>query len=196
MKNMRIFDPSGIRPAEYRSHYPELKRIQEFDDLSATELICIWYYANPTSDIIGIENDMERIAKALELSNLTPQKAIREDVLKLAFPEIWAIAIERMRNMEPDARMKARAMIITIINNYENLCDPSSYMVDEKGEDGKTVSVVDTVKYVNATTKIAQELPNMIAKLEEGFGVSSRTGDEDEHGTGFDIGWHKEQSEK
>ena len=194
MKDVKIFDPSGIRAAEYRSRYPELKRIKEFEPLGASELIFVWYYANLTSNIIDIKNDMERVTKALELSRFTPTKAERNDIINLDFPEKLALAIDRMRRMEPDARFKARRMIEMIISNYENMCNRDHYK--EKDEDGNFTGDVDITKYVNATTKIAQELPNMIAKLEEGFGVSSRSNDESESSTGYARDWYQEQSEK
>lgn len=165
-----------------------MKRIREFEALGATELMFVWHYANPTSDLMAIENDMDRVIKALELSNFTPTKVVKDDILRLVFSENMAVAIDRMRRMEPDARLMARKMISSILKNYKNLCDPTSY----QDEDGN----MDTTKYVNSTTKIAQELPNMIAKLEEGFGVSSRSDDEDEQSVGYSRDWYLEQSEK
>ena len=114
--------------------------------------------------------------------------------MNLDFSENMAVAIERMRKIEPDARMKARKMINTILDNFESLCDKDHYQVED--EDGKPTGETDITKYVNATTKIAQVLPDMISKLEEGFGVSYRGEDEDEHGVGFSPDWHRGQSEQ
>jgi len=177
MRKSKIFDPYKVRPEDYRSHYPELKRIPEFETLSATELIFVWYYANPTSDIIDIKNDMERVVKALHLSNFTPSKASKDDILVLKFPEKFAVAIERMSRFEPDARMQGRIMIETILKNYTNLCNIDDY----KDEDNN----VDRKKYVDTTKIIAVELPSLISKLEEGFGVTTRGEDEIEQGMGF-----------
>ena len=185
MRKNKIFDPYKIRPEDYRSRYPELKRIKEFEGLTATELIFVWYYANPTSDLIDIENDMERVAKALKLSNYTPAKRIKEDIFNLRFPEKLAVAIERMSKFEPDARMHARVMVEEILKNYTTLCKIEEYK-DDKGE-------LDRKKYVDTTTTIAKELPGLIAKLEEGFGVSVQSDDEVEQGINFSRDWYQSQ---
>lgn len=188
MRKSKIFDPFKVRPEDYRNRYPELKRISEFELLSATELICIWYYANPTSDIIGVENDMERMSEALKLSNYTPPKAIINDILTLRFPEKFAIAIDRMKRFEPDIRMKARIMVEKIIGSYEGMCDPQNFKDDNND--------IDRKKYVETTVKIAQELPTLIAKLEEGFGVSELSDDESEQGTAFNRDWYINKENK
>jgi len=185
MRKNKIFDPYKIRPEDYRSRYPELKRIKEFEGLTATELIFIWHYANPTSDLIGIENDMERVTEALKLANYTPAKKIKEDIFNLRFPEKLALGIDRMSKFEPDARMQARIMVEEILKNYSNLCKIEDYEDDE----GK----LDRKKYVDTTTTIAKELPALIAKLEEGFGVSVQSDDETEQGISFSRDWYQSQ---
>ena len=188
MARRKIFDPHKIRSADYRSRYPELKRIKEFNGLTALELITVWYYANPTSDLLIVEDANVRIAEALKLANYTPSKAVKAELLKLNVDERWATAIERMSQVEPDIREKARLMIEKILENYEDLCDKEQYEDDDKE--------VDVVKFVNATTKIAQELPSLINKMEEGFGVSFRDDDEDENNVGFDREYYQNLSEQ
>ena len=189
MRTNKIFDPFKVRPEDYRSRYPELKRIPEFELLTATELKFVWYYANPTSDIIDVENDMERVAQALVLSNYTPAKGIKDDISVLRFPEKFAIAIERMSRFEPGIRFKARKMIELILDSYESLCDKNQYKDKETKE-------VDVSKYVTATTKIAQELPSLIAKMEEGFGATTRSLDEDEQAIAFTRDWYINRGNK
>ncbi len=184
----KIFDPYKVRPADYRSRYPELKRIKEFEGLTAIQLITIWWYANPTSEILSIEDNQSRIIEALKRANYTPDRTLKVELLKLNFDEKWALAIDRMAVMEPSIREKARSMIEKLIVNYEDLCDPEKY----SDKDG----VQDIKKFVDATTKIAQELPGLIAKMEEGFGVSNRDEDEDDNSTGFDREYYQNASEK
>lgn len=183
MANRKIFDPHKIRSADYRSRYPELKRIKEFEAITAVELMTIWYYANPTSDLLVIEDPNVRIAEALKVAKYNPSKAVRGELLKLNFDDKWATAIERMSQVEPDIRDKARKMIEMILDNYEGLCDKAEYE-NEEGE-------VDVSKFVTATTKIAQELPSLINKMEEGFGVSHRDEDDDENSIGFDREYYQ-----
>jgi len=179
----KIFDPHKMRPADYRSRYPELKRIKEFEGLTAVQLITIWWYANPTSELVaGIADNKARIVESLKRANFTPDRTLKADLLKLNFDEKWANAIERMGQVEPGIREKARSMIEKLIENYEDMCDPDQY-TDKDG-------LQDIKKFVDATTKIAQELPGLITKMEEGFGVSNRD-DDDEDTTGFDREYYQ-----
>jgi hypothetical protein len=117
----RLFDPAGIKPEDYRSRYPELKRIPEFVELSATALMFVWYYANPTSELTGIKDDFLKVKEALEKSNFNPGKVGREDLLKLHFPDAIAGAIERMSRMNEDARFRAKKMVEGILGSYETI---------------------------------------------------------------------------
>lgn len=172
-----------MRPADYRSRYPELKRIKEFEGLTAVQLITIWWYANPTSELVtSIEDNSIRIKEALKRANFTPDRTLKADLLKLNFDEKWANAIERMSKVEPGIREKARSMIDKLITNYETMCDPDQYLDKD--------NIPDIKKFVDATTKIAQELPGLITKMEEGFGVSHRDDDEEEN-TGFDREYYQ-----
>lgn len=130
---------------------------------------------------------MERIAESIKRAKFIPAKGLREDLAVLNFDEKWAAAIERMSKVEPSIRDKARLMIEKLIDNYEGLCDPDQYK--DKDE------VTNVKQFVDATTKIAQELPGLIIKMEEGFGVSYRSDDEDEQSFGFSREWHQNQHE-
>jgi len=169
----RLFDPTGIKPEDYRSKYPELKRIPEFGTLSASALMFVWYYANPTSMLMGEGDDFIRVRRALEESKYNPGKNLREDLLKLHFPNDIAVAIDRMARMRADSRVRANLMIQNVIEHYETIikCGPEDY----KDKDG----TVDRKKYVDTTAKIVEELPKLIERMEEGFGISTRTEDED-----------------
>ena len=179
----KIFDPYKVRPADYRSRYPELKRIKEFEPLTAVQLITIWWYANPTSELVtSMEDDKTRIEESLKRAGYMPDRTLKADLLKVNFDEKWAEAIHRMAIVEPGIREKARSMIEKLIMNYEDMCDPDQY----KDKD----NIPDIKKFVDATTKIAQELPGLITKMEEGFGVTNRDED-DEDNTGFDREYYQ-----
>ena len=153
------------------------------------QLITVWWYANPTSElVINMEDDRSRIKEALQRANFKADRALNADLLKLNFDEKWANAIERMSKVEPGIRDKARSMIEKLIENYEDLCEPDQY-TDKDG-------VKDAKKFVDATSKIAQELPGLISKMEEGFGVSHRDDEEDENSTGFDREYYQNAAEQ
>lgn len=186
----RLFDPTGIKPEDYRSKYPELKRIPEFTPLTSIALMFVWYYSNPTSMLMKESDDFLRARKALELSKYNPGKSLREDLLKLHFPTDIAIAIDRMARMRADARVRSKLMVENVIQNYEKII---SYGPDEyKDKDGEP----DRKKYVDTTAKIVDELPKLIEKVEEGFGISTRTEDEDSAYGGVDLSEYYRSNEK
>jgi len=182
--NIKIFDPSGIKAEDYKHRYPELERISEFDELSAKALIFIWHYANPTSDLVLYEHDdYARVAEALKRSGFNPGKGEKDRILSLQFDSNMAIAIRKMGNFDPGARFKAYMMIKNIYDHYQSIIDlgPNVFVTKEtsgKGEDATTTELVDYKRYVDVSAKIADELPGLLTKLEEGFAIVNITGEE------------------
>jgi len=171
--NDKLFDPVGMKPEEYRGRYPELKRIKEFDILSVSALIFVWWYANPTSDLISVTNDFERVKLALEQSKYKPSKALRENILQLRFSDDLAMAIDRMSRLRDDVRIRAKIMLASIFKNYETIVTNLGTITPNDDDAEKT-------KYITMTINITKELPMLVLKMEEGFGVSTRSDDEEE----------------
>lgn len=184
MSKVRIFDPTGIKPEDYRHRYPELERTDEFSRLSPKQLIFVWWYANATSDLVLYVNDeYDRVKEALIKSGYTPSKTEREAMLDLRFNSDIAVAIKKMSNYDPGARFKAFLMIKKIYDQYQSIIDMgiSAFEVEMttgKGDDKVTTKETDYKKYVDVTSKIAEAMPGLLAKMEEGFAIVTISGDE------------------
>jgi hypothetical protein len=182
--NIQIFSPQGIKADDYRHRFPELERCQEFDGLSARALIFVWWYANKTSELVlYTHDDYERVAEALKRSGFNPGKTEKEKILGLQFDSQMAIAIKKMSEFDPGARFKAYMMIKNIYDHYQKIIDlgPEAFVSKEttgKGETAVTVELVDYKRYVDVSAKIADELPGLLIKLEEGFAIVNVSGDE------------------
>jgi len=196
---IRVFDPTGIKAEDYRHRYPELERTPEFSDLVAKALIFVWYYANPTSPLVlGIPDDYERAKEALRVSTYNPSKTEKENILRLQFNSSMAVAIKKMSDYDPGARFKGYKMIKTIFDNYEDLISkgPSVFSTTEtKGNGDKAVTSIftDYPRYVTTSAKIAEEIPLLLVRLEEGFGIIDISGDqkdENEDGASSIRDWH------
>lgn len=203
MSKVRIFDPSGIKPENYRHRYPELERTEEFSRLSPKQLIFVWWYANPTSDLVlYISDEYERVQEALSKSGYVPNKTEKEAMLDLRFNSDIAVAIKKMSNYDPGARFKAFLMIKKIYDQYQSIIDMGikAFEVETvtgRGEAQSVTKETDYKKYVDVTSKIAEAMPGLLAKMEEGFAIVTITGDEVIAGEeNADIrDWHSKKEE-
>jgi len=181
--NIRTFDPTNIKAEDYRHRYPELERESCFDGLSARALIFIWHYANKSSDLFIYEqDDYIRVAEALKRSGFNPGKTEKERLLSLQFDSQTALAIQKMNSYDTNARFKSYCMVKKIFDQYQTIVDlgPNAFKESTtKGEGEKAVTTeeVDYKKYVDISAKIANELPELLVKLEEGFAVVNVLGE-------------------
>jgi hypothetical protein len=93
------------------------------------------------------------------------------------------LAIKKMASFDPGARHKAYMMIKNIYDHYQKIIDlgPDAFISKEttgKGENAVTVESVDYKRYVDVSAKIADELPHLLTKLEEGFAIVNISGDD------------------
>jgi hypothetical protein len=182
--NITTFDPRGVKPDDYRHRFPELERTKEFDNLPSRQLIFIWWYANQSSPlVIDVHDNYERVKEALAKSGFNPGKVEKERLLSLQFDSASAIAIERMSKFDPGARFKSYCMVKKIFDQYQFIVDQGPEAFKEsttKGEGDKAVTTeeIDYKKYVDISAKVANELPNLLVKLEEGFAVVNVSGEE------------------
>lgn len=177
---IRLFDPEGIRAADYKSVYPELGKAPEFESLSGAKLIFVWHFANKTSPLRRIVDDSKRVEEALDLSGWKLSAENRAQILKLNFGETLEKAIERMVSYEPGARYWGRETLKTIFERYNDIIEqgPDAFKKTTGQGDAK-IEETDINAYVTVSSKIAIALPGLIDKMEEGFGISI-TGTEEE----------------
>jgi len=181
---IRIFDPTSIKPEDYRHRYPELERTAEFAELHAKALIFVWWYANQTSPlVIYTHDDYERVSEALKRSGYNPSKTEKDRLLSLQFDSQMATAIQKMASFDPGARFFAYKMIKNIYDHYQKIIDmgPEAFEVTTrqgKGDDAIETKETDYKRYVDVSAKISDELPGLLTKLEEGFAIVNIEGDE------------------
>ena len=182
--NIRTFDPTHIKPDDYRHRYPELERSVEFEGLSARALIFVWWFSNKTSDLVLYEaDDYIRVQEALKRSGFNPSKTEKDRILSLQFDTQIALAIKKMGSFDPNARFMAYMMIKKIYDQYQFIIDQGPEAFKETttkgdGEKATTTEEVDYKKYVDIAAKIAGEISGLLSKLEEGFAVTTVSGEE------------------
>lgn len=184
VKEYHMFGPTNEK--DLRRQYPELLSIEEFKKLSVSELLFVWWYANPTSPLVRDENiaDKFRAVEAFKKAfkkNLDEQR--KTDYYSLNFPDKVKLAVDRMMNYSPTARIKSKMIIEEIFDNYQKMVkvDMSEFVTVEIGDDGKeskTINWAGRNSYINSTAKISETLPQLIRQLEEGFGITESKGEE------------------
>ena len=200
MNKIRLFDPTGLKPDDYRHKYPELEREPAFAELSAQALIFVWYYANQSSPLtMEILDDYERVVEALKRSKYNPSKAERENILRLQFDTTVAEAVKKMSEYLPNMRFQSYKMIANIFKHYQDLIElgPTAFVTTEgKGEN--KVEYIDHARYVTTSARIAEEIPLLLVRLEEGFGITDIAGNEvvEEGGMSSLRDWHRSKENK
>lgn len=90
-------------------------------------------------------------------------------------------AVKRMGEIDPGARFKAFLMIKEIYDQYRTIIKegPKAFETTE-GKGDNAITYTDHKRYVDVSAKIAEEIPGLLKKLEEGFGIADVKGDLDE----------------
>jgi len=196
---LRLFDPEGLKPSNYKATYPELTRIKEFEDLIGSELMFVWYYANATSPLREKKlTNEKRAEEALKRSGYNPEPDEYERILKLQLSERMERAIDKMESFQPGARYFGWKALKSIFEEYQKIAQmkPSDF-VKKSGSGDNMVVETDYAAYTNTTTKVVAALPGLIEKLEEGFGISASGVTEDEEEGHSILGqWHQKNLER
>ena len=176
---IRLFDPTGLRPVDYKATYPEMKRTKEFESIPGIELIFIWYFANATSPLVDITDKHKKVDEAIRRSGYSPGPDEHEKLLKLQFPPHIEAAIEKMSSYLPGARYFGWRALKNIFDQYQDIASrgPESFkkkVGSEENEAGDMVPImeIDYNAYTNTSTKISTAMPGLISSMEEGFGIS------------------------
>jgi hypothetical protein len=138
-------------------------------------------------------DDYERAAEALRRSGFNPGKTEKDKILKLQFDSEMATAIKKMSELDPGARFKSYKIIQSIFNHYEKLIEEGTdaFKVIE-GRGDNQIEYIDHKKYVDTSAKIADVIPGLLARLEEGFGIINISGEEVIEDQASDLhDWHQ-----
>lgn len=162
--NESVFKPSSKM---MKIEYPELAEMSEFESLNDNELKFVWYYANPTSPYVDDNNEPRKIGKCLSkafggLLSTEAENRYRSQ----NFPDKVRIAIDRMKNINVDARQMAKRSAKKVFDNLNR-------MIDIPEEDWAEMTYENKKSYVALSLKITESLPDLVSTLEQGFGVAN-----------------------
>lgn len=169
-----IFMPRSANGLFY--DYPEMRNIEEFKGLQNDDILFVWYFACEASPFFMIRSDTERAKQAMSKSYTRKgedkyPKAAQQKILAGQFPEKVQEAIRRMRSYKIGPRIVAKKALEKMFNNVLAIVDidvkDTSHFLNAQGEVdfGKKKAYVDTVK------SASDQLPKLIAQMEEGFHV-------------------------
>ena len=160
--------------------YPELNEEKVFKDLSLEDLNFAWYVGNPTSPI---DEDLDLYIK-LRMAASVCIKSSEDKKKNYAagnIPDAVKAAIKKMESYSPDARMLAKKMTQETFFKYQELLKVNvdkDFLITRKigrGEDAEEITEIDWTgrkAYVDSATKIIAELPELVKKMEEGYGIT------------------------
>lgn len=190
-KEITLFKPKTGR--DLRIQYPELYSVPEFKVLrSAREMLFVWYWSNPTSPVPAELPYKKKLELCFKESEWKPTNDIIRQLEENVWPDDLRLACDRMTKFEASLRNKARKVYKEIFTNFEKLVQVSDDDFRTTDKDGNSgIDFAARAQYVTAAKNIAAEIPNIIKKMEEGFG----TDEEDVNGTrttekAIDT-WHK-----
>lgn len=160
LKIYLIFPPINNRPLTVT--YPELKEVEEFVKLTPKELLFVWYYTIPYSGYPIKDRVKLSINDAYgdDISDNEKNKLIYDN-----WNSDLRSAAAKMETYNLSARMKSKAISEQIFANLRKIVnlDISGLIDEQKWEDIK--------KYTAICGDITDQLPDMIRKIEDGYGV-------------------------
>lgn len=172
-----IFIP--VANKDMRRTYPELARIYEFSKLRALELKFCWYYS---VFYVDIKKQNERIIRSIEASFKNSIDGVRRNTLiRGDFPDKLKVAIKKFETFDISARIQAKFASERIMENYLRLLDLDIETVgvtkiyDEEDTTKEVAEKRDWNQvhaFVNATNKMNESFPELIKRIEEGYGVA------------------------
>lgn len=160
--------------------YPSLQEEKVFKDLSAEDLNFAWYVGNPTSPIDIDTPTLTKYRMAATVC-ITSSETKRRAFIEGNIPDDVKAAINKMETFSPDARMMAKKMTQQAFHNFQKLLNvdvEKDFLITRtigKGEEKEEITEMDWTgrkSYVDSATKIISELPELVKKMEEGYGLT------------------------
>jgi len=170
------FFPPVKGQQDLRKVYPELENHIEFRDLHFRDLLFVWRYVISYS---STTDDNERAEKAVASSYLNDgvKDNLKKRLLKLDFPVEIERAIKKMETFDLPARLMARSMTEKIFMSYQSIlgmADGDRIKMAFINPEDKSIDWGKISQFVNATVKMNESLPMLIAKMEDGYGFKSK----------------------
>lgn len=151
--------------SDLRMEYPELADIPEFKNLKSKEVRLCWMLGNRTSPIYNLDK-RQRLNKALEIVYGRRYKE-NEDlapILNGNMPEELREGIRVMESFNPEYRLRAK-----LLSQYMFETLNTMVVLDESTL--AQMDVDEKKKYTDLIVKIHSELPDMVKRLEQSYGI-------------------------
>jgi len=148
---------------DLRDQYPELKEVDAFKNIKARDVIFAWYWGVIYRDT---ESERDRIQMALReaygesLSDEAERKYIDRN-----FPNGVKGAMLEFEKYNLTGRLKQRSITEKTLINYQKIADQdiTDYI---KSSDWETLD-----KWQRVVSRINTDIPELISKMESGFGL-------------------------
>lgn len=153
--------------SDLRNEYPELADIEEFKNLKAKDVRLCWLLGNRTSPLYKLEK-RQRLQKALEII-YGQRYSENEDLIPMLrgeMPEEIREGIKRMEMFNPEYRLRAK-----LLSQY--MFETLNTMVVLSDAEISQMEIDDKKKYTDLVVKIHSELPDMVRRLEESYGIKT-----------------------
>jgi len=167
---------------DLRKTYPELSRIEEFKDMNSLDLKFCWYYSIYFADL---EDVKQKVKKSIDHSyGDTINRVDNDRFMKLDFPDRIVAAIKKFETFDIGVRFRARMITERQLQAFEKLsiADVDNvgkvliYDEDDKNHEdaiGEKRDWTQVNAFVNTQVKINESLPELISRMEEGFGIKT-----------------------
>jgi len=176
-----IFVPVVNR--DLRKSYPELSRIDEFKSMRSLDIKFCWYYAIFFADE---KSHKDRVKKAIDHSyRYEMDEVMAEQFIKRNFPEDIRAAIKKFESFDIGSRIRAKFTAERMLDGFEKLARTDVdnvgmveiFATDNAEGDpiGRKRDWNQVNAYVNSMVKINESLPDLVKRVEEGFGVTTKT---------------------
>jgi hypothetical protein len=157
-----LFEPTE---RDMKLDYPELAQIEEFEELTARDLKFVWYVGNRTSPLATLKSGI-RVKESYKLvyEGYNREKDLQAQLRKGEIPVKFKDAIARMSKFVPSVRLRAKLDTEYIFEAMQGLIFVSpSERANMEGEDKKD--------YQALLSKISKDLPDLVSKIENGYGT-------------------------
>ena len=171
-----LFAPNTNKDGRYiltdlRKEYPELASIEEFKALNIWQMYFVWMYAcvcSPYNQVYTPVANKRRFCadRAMYISKDKIRPGVKpidyDNYCSGIFPEEVNLAIRRMEMFSPNSRLKAKIMAEKMFDDFmEFLNKDKSELTDTE----------ERKKHVDMCVKILSEMPDLIKRVEEGYGI-------------------------
>lgn len=179
--NHSLFVPRNGKKLSF--DYPELSNNKDIKDLSKSEMLFCYFLGCETSPLVqyyegdNLEHVSLAISKAIEASGIDlSDQEVYQYTNERMFPSRITKGVNAFSRYKTSVRLRAKLMQQKMLDNFEKIVDvdvngAEFNIVDKEGRDTGEKDYDKVKKYVDAATKISNDLQGIIDKIEYGYGV-------------------------